>query len=134
MIVLASCKEAGKTFETAKRVTFTFIRNTEKAPKAKGEDLFQQRLEPTGLYLLFDSLPKAPLARGWARGKITLANPLVLMWNTEDTGRYDEHSWKATLAKATGKRGKALNAALKKLGWDSVVTVREGATSEIVVL
>jgi hypothetical protein len=49
---LATADEAGVRFETGVPVRFPFIRNTERAPRPRGHDQFQQRLEPAGVYLL----------------------------------------------------------------------------------
>jgi hypothetical protein len=132
----ATVREAGILFSTGKPVTLSFVHNTEKAsrPMRGGVDVFQQKTEPAGFFMLTDDDPGRPLVRGWTRGDATFRFPLVLLWNT-GSGGYDENSWKARLSRAYGdKRGRALTLALRRDGYDAVVTVRDGSTSEIVDL
>lgn len=134
---LTDVTEAGHRFATGVPVSFTHIHNTEKAPRAHGStDRYQQKIEPAGYYVLVEdpSTSDRPPSRGWIRGQTSFRSPLVLLWN-DAGGGYDDRSWKAVLSRAYGgKRGAALSRAIKRAGHDGIVTVRDGATSEVVDL
>ena len=133
-IGLATSTTAGHVFETGRPVTFTYVHNTEKAPKFRrgGTDSFQQAIEPAGFYVLVDQNAGGPVSRGWVRGEATFRKPLVLAWNT-GPGGYDDRSWKRRLSDHYRKRGPALSRALLADGYDAVVTVDSGGeTSEII--
>jgi len=121
-------KEEVKAFETGKPTTFEYMRNPEKAPKAKG---FQQDIEPQGRYL---SEKTKTVPEGWEQGTISFKNPLVVEFNTGE-GIYDERSWKARLSKEYGnKKGASLSRAIASEGYDGIVTIDRGFASEIVDL
>lgn len=133
---LAEASEYGKHFQTGKPVSFTYARNTEKAPKRPaGQDPFQQQIEPAGRYLTH-KYPDAQLPAGWETGEVSFKNPLVVK-QTLDTDRiYGDKSWKQNLSRHLGgKKGKHLSKAVADAGHDGIVTVDErGNTSEIVDL
>jgi hypothetical protein len=111
-------REYNVVFETGQPVSFPFVRNTERA--GNFGKTFQQDIEPTGIYLLH-SPHKPPV--GWEHGTVMLDAPLVIPFNTQPSGGYDENSWKAVLQKKYRAKGKALSRQLITAGYDSVVTV-----------
>jgi len=123
-------------FKTGKQVTFPFLKNTEKAGKpARGQDPFQQKIEPAGRYLLHDVYPKLTKPPGWETGTLTFKNPLVIPFNTKNEISYNENSWKVNLSKAfNNKKLKTLSKAIRKSGYDGIVTVLDNETKEIVDL
>jgi hypothetical protein len=129
---LAVSTEEGKRFETGVPVTFRFVRNTEKSPYVGAT--FGQDIEPAGRYLLHNEDPGA-LARGWETGIVSLRSPLVIPLSGDPDAIYGPLGWKARLAEATGKKGRALSADLIRRGYDGIVTVDDsGYTREIVLL
>jgi len=122
-------------FETGRPVTFTFIRNTEKAPNMGSR--YGQDIEPAGRYMLhLEGDYDAP--RGWSTGTISFKNPIVLR-DTLDSQIYGPNGWKARLMREMGgKKGRALTAALLSVGHDGIVTVTSTrglqSTMEIVSL
>ena len=110
---------------------FTFIRNTEKA--GNFGKTFAQDIEPAGRYLLEDTGGVAnSLPKNWISGTHTFKNPMMIEWG----GEYGTPTnWKSVLSeKYGGKTGKALSKAIVKDGYDGVVTLRNGDTSEVVDL
>ncbi len=130
-LMLTSVDEDGVHFETGVPVTFTYVHNTEGAPKAARNDGFQQGIEPAGFYVSHVANP-VDLPDGWDVGEVAFRNPLVLLWSP--SGRYDETSWKARLAEAYGKVGAELSRTIEGDGYDGIVTTDQYGTSEIVVL
>lgn len=130
---LAQATEQGVLFKTGHPVTFVYIRNTEKAPRPQRglPDMFQQRIEPAGHYMLVAYDPQHAPPSKWETGTIHFVSPLVL----EHGGRYDDQSWKARLSRYFKARGATLSAKLRHAGFDAVITVDAlGTTSEIVAL
>ena len=129
--------EHGRLFETGKPVSFTYHHETQHAPKPKAgaPDRFQQRVEPAGRYVSAVPDGAAPTTTGMV-GSISFNNPLVVYENTgTGPGIYDDQSWKMNLSRAySGKKGKALSAAIAKDGYDGIVTVGKYGTGEIVDL
>jgi hypothetical protein len=124
-------------FKTARPVTFTTLKNTEKSPQLGS--LYGQDIEPTGTYLLHDTEPAAgPLARGWVRGAMQFRMPIVLRFTPNEAIAYGENDWKHRLVQETRAKGRALSRYLLGLGYDGIVTVaRQGGvrgTQEIVAL
>jgi hypothetical protein len=104
-------------FKTGQPITFPFIKNMEKAPKAKNDDSFAQKIEPAGNYISAQEWEGEP-APGWKTGEVTFENPLVMEWGTSGYG-----GWKSVLSdKFGGKKGKALSKAIAKSGYDGIVT------------
>lgn len=126
--------EAGVRFETGTPVRFVFTRNTEGAPRPRrtGDDPFQQRIEPAGLYILHDTA-RLDLPRRWVRGRAAFRSPLVVPWSL-GSDRYGPDNWKANLSRVFRGRGRTLSRKILANGYDAIVTVRDGATSEIVAL
>lgn len=133
---LRTVEECGIRFETGAPVTFEFVRNTEKAPFLGAR--FQQDIEPAGLYVQHAcGFPEGNLRKGWVRGLITFESPLVLSFSdpvSDLEPLYGPHSWKTELQREFGAKGRRLSQKLVSAGYDGVVTVRHGSTSEIVSL
>lgn len=131
---LTKITQAGHHFETGVPVKFPFRRNTISA-KTHGlskEQLkrFQSDIEPAGMYMIFDEIPDDDwIPTGWIKGEMEFQNPIVLRWNG-----YNESGWKAQLYRKYKKKGKALSDALKRDGYDGIVTVSGDYVSEIVKL
>lgn len=120
----AKVTEHGVRFETGHPAVVRFIRNTTAAPRPGPHDVFQQRLEPAGRFMLHSDR-KGPLPPGWERGTVRFKSPLVVPMNDdpESDRIYDERSWKANLSREYGgKRGRALSRAIGR-EHDAVVTV-----------
>jgi murein DD-endopeptidase MepM/ murein hydrolase activator NlpD len=117
--------DQGVRFETGVPVTFKYAHNTEPTPNMGSR--FQQDIEPAGFYVIHQPNPHG--TPGWQYGTCTLNNPLVLPFGTG----FNETSWKAELHRRYKKKGRALSRALRKEGFDGVVTTN-GETKEIVVL
>lgn len=134
---LTEVEEYGVRFKTGEPVTVRFVRNTKKAPNFG--PTYQQDIEPAGRYLIHNPEP-GDLPMQWERGEVRFSNPLVLEFNERGEMAYDKDSWKAYLSrKYGGKKGKALSRAIKRDGYDGIVTVQQtsrGAryTGEIVDL
>lgn len=138
---LVTVTEHGVRFATGIPVRFEFIRNTEPAPKPRRglPDQFQQRIDPAGRYMLHRWPGGIELPRGWESGTITFHHPLVLKLTLDPDRIYGPESWKALLSKHYRAKKLALSHALRRAGYDGIVTVtydRAGnaSTSEIVDL
>jgi len=92
---------------------------------------FGQDVEPAGRYYI-----KKPEGHrempNWLESTVTFQNPLVIDWGKG--GYADPDNWKQVLHKKYGKKGKALSRALLKDGYDGIITIKDGETSEIVDL
>lgn len=128
------------TIPPAKRfLTVKFLRNQTTASKSFNfGGTFQQNIEPAGSYFIEDELGSMHPPTGWVRGVKHFKNPMVIEWNTNTNGGYDNTSWKAVLHKMFKAKGKALTRRLLKEGYDAIITVKkfEGkwVTSEMVDL
>ena len=105
----------------------SYNRNTERAPKMGKQ--FGQDVEAAGTYITQKVSDFTP--EGFETGSVQLKSPLVIDV-TEDT----QIEYKRTLSKQYGnKKGKTLSNALKKEGYDSIVTkYKDGTTGEIILL
>lgn len=104
--------------------------------KVKGQNtqnygsLYGQDIEPAGEYMSMDTLKGANKIQGFEYGTIKFNKPLIVDWKS--TGA---NGWKKDLSeKYGGKTGKKLSNALKKDGYDAIITVDGGYPSEIVNL
>lgn len=109
-------------FATGEPVSFRYLRNTERSPFFGAQ--FGQDVEPHGTYLTEDTAdgylhPLPSYEYGWAH----LRSPLVLVSTLDPDALYGPTGWKARLHTAYGKKGKALTRALRRDGYDGVVTV-----------
>src|SRR5574342_727513 len=111
--------DQGKTFATGVPVSFEYTRNTERAPNFGPQ--YGQNIEPAGRYLSVSPGGKPPT--GWERGRVSFKNPLVLaLVPNNDAAIYGPEGWKARLKKTFKRQGRALSCALKREGYDAVVT------------
>jgi hypothetical protein len=120
---------------------FSFLRNTEKAPQpVKGlEDQFAQRIEPKGQYLNIG--PQSQIAdtakylqskgaKNMETGIVEFKKPLIVEYKS--TG---PQGWKADVSNMFGdKKGQALTDAIKKSGYDGIITMDKGTPAEVVNL
>ncbi len=130
---LRIARAQGWTFKTGQSIKFRFMHNDERALNAGGR--FQQDIEPTGYYMTtapddrtIESLRKA--GKKYTVGTASFRNPLVLDWGSA----YDQSSWKYRLSQHYDAKKRGLTKALLRDGYDGIVTVRQGVTSEIVAL
>lgn len=115
--------------KTGQKFEFDYLHNTEKTPYM-GE-AFGQHVEPVGQYVIQDVVKDGRHSDIWKSGKKTFSNPLVLDWGKG--GYKDPDNWKNVLSKKYGgKTGKALTSAVRKDGYDGIVTIKDGETSEII--
>ena len=105
----------------------SYNRNTERAPKMGKQ--FGQDVEAAGTYITQKEMGFTP--EGFETGSVQLESPLVIDI-TNDT----QIEYKRILSKQYGnKKGKTLSNALKKEGYDSIVTkYKDGTTGEIILL
>jgi soluble lytic murein transglycosylase-like protein len=120
-----------KDAETGKPINAYFSRNTVSSKNyPQGMD-FGQDLEPAGEYMNIATDDMSAMnSPGWQYGVISFKNPLVLEHKSTDSS-----GWKKDLSEMfDGKTGKALSAAIKRAGYDAVVTKDKYGYSEIVNL
>ena len=111
----------GSHFKTGKPVAFEYLKNTQKSPFLGST--FQQDIEPHGNYIIKKETDK--VEKPWTSGTINFQNPLIIPFNSSYEGGYDESSWKAELSRRfDGKTGRELSKAIKKAGYDGIVTFR----------
>jgi len=122
-------KRAGAAEEASQPVTVEYLHNTQKAPNLGSR--FGQDVEPHGKYII-ERTEGSTTPEGWESGKVTFKKPLVVDFG----GGYQEASnWKNILSQRyEGKTGKALSDAIRKDGYDGIITKRDGQTREIVDL
>lgn len=120
--------------ENGKPFQFAYLHNKEKSPNM-GER-FGQHIEPAGKYVVVSDGQFAKGKSNFETGVIRFQKPLVIDFG----GGYQEKSnWKYTLSnRYNNKTGKALSSAIRKDGYDGIITVSKSRntlyTSEIVVL
>jgi len=130
-LVFATAVEKGIAFETGRRVTFPFMLILN-GPTPHFGSQFQQDIEPHGKYVLLDyAVRNEPFLE---RGMVTLANPLVIELTGDAANIYGSTSWKARLHAWYRAKGRALSKKILTDGYDGIITVRAGETSEIVDL
>jgi hypothetical protein len=130
---LASVTEYGVHFRTGTPVTFPYMRNTEGAPKLPKhiQPQYGQDIEPAGRYMLH-APPDAVLSGPWMGDVITFRRPLVLIHGGTSSA---PGGWKRRLSDAFGGAKKAaLSDAIRRAGFDGIVTVDRHGTSEMVAL
>lgn len=115
-------------------VEIAYMRNLDNHTAYYGSK-FGQNLEPSGEYMIMDTLYEDHLNNkylipNYEYGFITFKKPLILDFiNTTDTG------WKKTLSDMyKGKTGKILSTAIKKDGYDAIITIDGDEVMEIVNL
>lgn len=126
-------EEYGVRFAHEVPVAFRFMRNTESTPRLPKhiQPQYGQDIEPAGRYMLHAAPSFEPFGP-WIEGEVIFGRPYVLEHvNTSS----DKHGWKRRLSKAfRGKKGKSLSKAMVQAGYDGIVTIDDGRTSEIVDL
>lgn len=128
----ATLNIGGIQFVTGKPVTFDYLKNTQSAPNFGS--MYQQDIEPAGRYIIRKEVD-GPVAGSWEEGTQTFQSPLVIRFNPVSEFGYDQNSWKAALANHYGKTGKALSQAIRRDGYDGIVTIGiDNHTQEIVDL
>lgn len=114
-------------FVTGKALTFSFLKNTIKAPKIKpiyGDTLhYNQDIEPTGFYCLYTS-GNHLLLPDWVEGIATVNHPLVIR----------AEGWKKLLNKIFNAKQKTLTTKLLKAGFDAIIPFESPEPMEIVLL
>lgn len=113
-------------------MTIAYMRNLDTHTANYGST-YGQNLEPAGEYMIMDTMYNAPnryTIPKYEYGFITFKKPLILDFiDTTDKG------WKKTLSDMyNGKTGKRLSNAIKKDGYDGIVTVSNYGVEEIVNL
>lgn len=110
----------GELPTTGTPIFLSYSRNPQGASKITGVD-YGQKIEPAGQYMNVDHA--TDLGRyappGWQSGYIAFNNPLVLEHKSTDS-----NGWKKDLSEMFGgKKGKSLSNAVKKAGYDAIITV-----------
>lgn len=105
--------------ETGKPAVLSYGRNTESSKKFNISQDFGQKIEPAGEYMVVQEYPLSDhMGDQWEYGTISFKNPLVLEHKSTDS-----FGWKKDLSDMFGgKTGKALTAAIKKAGYDGIIT------------
>lgn len=141
-LLLNGIKEAGSKLDDLamdyasrmQEADIPYIHNVEKNPYKKSSGEFAMDVEPSGQYFTpMDSLPDYDLGESYIKGTKQFKKPLVVDFG----GSYsDASNWKRKLSEQYGgKKGKALTNAIRKDGYDAVLTVDEaGGLSEAVDL
>ncbi len=129
---LSSVTEQGIVFKTGVPVTFAYIHGTDKA--GQHGSVYQQDIEVAGKYMVHNEEPGDRPPAVWDIGKKTFQNPLVIRFNLKPFSGYNESSWKAVLSNHYGgKTGKDLSMAIRRDGYDGIVTTEGNVyTREIV--
>jgi hypothetical protein len=121
-------------FSTGKYKKFTFLKNTMSA--GNFGKTFGQHIEPSGYY--FNAVPEGhrPPTKEWVTGIAEVHNPLVILWGAKgfESGYSTPGNWKNVLSTRYKAKGKALTNKLLKDGYDAIITVVGGDTSESVLL
>ena len=89
--------------------------------------MFGQDVEPTGTYVLekdFDGEVNKP----WVEGQADIKNPLII-----DVKDDTLISYKYELVKKYKAKGKRLTEKLMSLGYDAIITMRDGESGEIIL-
>ena len=113
---------------------FSFIRNTTKS--ANYGKRFGQDVEPHGRYMVVGDKKYIEGDKNWEHGIIEFKKPLVIDFGA---GYEETSNWKNVLSnRYGGKTGASLTKAIKKDGYDGIVTISESQgtkyTSEVLDL
>lgn len=112
----------GIIFQTGLEIAIPYLYNREKSPDFGSR--FGQDIEPYGKYVILEE-PGSIIPPSWERSTAHLRHPLVIEW-TDWKRRLSEHYG--------GARGKKLTRSLLAGGYDSIVTIDNNHTSEIILL
>lgn len=141
LLGLTQAEQYGWSFATGAPVRFRYARLPGGAPPPDRGDRFQQRIEPSGKYVIV--VPEhQEVAPPWESGWMRLQKPLVLSFNhpvppgvsPSSVFGYDETSWKARLHKAFGASGAELSRIIQSGGYDGIVTTVGNDVREVVSL
>ena len=115
--------------ETGKPISVNYARNKISSKNYPSGMDFGQKLEPAGEFMSIDSAAFNRDAQpDWEYGSILFENPLVLEHKSTDS-----NGWKKDLSEMFGgKTGKSLTTAIKKAGYDGVITKDKYGYSETV--
>lgn len=119
---------------TDQNCTLAYMRNLGNGKTHNYGSRYGQNIEPAGEYMNMDELykerPDKYMLPNYEYGFITFKKPLILDFiDTTDKG------WKRTLSQMYGnKTGKQLSNAIKKDGYDGIITVSDYGVEEIVNL
>lgn len=119
---------------TEHNCTLAYMRNLGNGKTSNYGSRYGQNIEPAGEYMIMDELyeerPNNYMLPNYEYGFITFSKPLILDFiDTTDKG------WKKTLSdKYKGLTGKRLSNAIKKDGYDGIITVSNYGIEEIVNL
>ena len=107
--------------ETGKEFTMPYYHINNQGQVKMPGDMMAQSIEPAGEYMGHDTSSKMYEMPNATYGTITFKNPLVLEWKTSGHG-----GWKTELSEMFGgKKGKRLTNAIKKAGYDGIITVEK---------
>lgn len=109
-----------------------YLHNTAKNPYKKSQGMFAMDVEPAGQYFTPLDRPPTDIPEGFIGGTKEFKNPLVI----PEGGAYDDPTnWKRELSKRYGgKTGKALTNAIRKDGYDAIITQGKYGPGEAVDL
>jgi hypothetical protein len=109
-------------YQTGQEMTLNYRKSTDSASNynTDGSD-YGRDIEPTGDFInLTHNAPQNP-TNIFTYGQITFTNPLLIEFKSTDS-----NGWKKDLSEMfDGKKGKALNRAIKQGGYDGVITVEK---------
>lgn len=111
-----------------------YMRNLGNGKTANYGSMYGQNIEPAGEYMTVDDLyndrPQKYMLPNYEYGFITFKHPLIVDFiDTTDKG------WKKTVSDMfNGLTGKRLSNAIKKAGYDGIITISEYGPEEIVNL
>jgi hypothetical protein len=117
---------------TGEPVTLYYTRNTKSGKEMAPADMdFGQKIEPAGEYMNVDQSTKLTSpTEAWEAGRITFKSPLVVEHKSTDS-----NGWKRDLSDMFGgKTGAKLTAAIKKAGYDAIITHDKYGLNETVNL
>lgn len=89
--------------------------------------MFGQDVEPSGTYVIEKDTDR-PVKEPWVSGLAVIKNPLTIEVD-DDT----QISYKYELAKEYKAKGKQLTKKLMGLGYDAIITMKDGETNEIIL-
>lgn len=112
--------------------TIAYMRNLGNGKTDYYGSKFGQNIEPSGEYMIMDDLyterPDKYMLPNYEYGFVTFKKPLIVDYvDTSDCG------WKRTVSNMfNGLTGKRLTSAIKKAGYDGIITVSNYGAEEIV--
>ncbi len=101
------------------------MKNMEPAPYYGS--MFGQDVEPSGTYVIEKDSDR-PVNKPWVSGLAVIKNPLTIEVNDNT-----QISYKYELAKEYKAKGKQLTKKLMALGYDAIITMKDGESNEIIL-